>query len=404
MSIWNFEGNMVAPGEKKQTILKINVYDDVTMSAYELPVTLINGVGEGKTVLITACIHSDEYPAIPASFQCAKEIDPMCVNGKIMIFHCVNTSGFWANSIAVVPEDGFNLNSDYPGSPIGGPGARIADWFVKKVFPDVDFILDMHSGSNYEKLSPCVFFPNAPKVREAAVEAAKAMEIECLIRSENRSGEIGYAAFMCDIPGLLAETGGVGLCEKEWVDAYRRNIYLLLNHLNVYDGGIVRREEFQGIIYSKAFYQKAEESGLWIPAVDNRDFVHKGELLGTVVDFFGNPQHAYYAQSDAIVFYHTGRLMVQKGNALIAYGSSEDMQGSASQHHHLTPAELHARLKTVEAQVRDIYELAEQNIFREELITALDTAKRELETCQQLIIKHHADHHLNHPEHEHRQE
>lgn len=302
------------PGEKKQVILQ-------PVPSYEMPATLVCGASEGKTILITAGIHSGEYPGIPAVIRTAKELDPAQVSGNLLMVHCVNTSGFWARTDCLVAEDGGNLNGNYPGMPDGTVSQRIADYFVTQIFPRVDFVVDLHSGSQQEPLTPCLFFPKWEKVREEALAAAKALDIPYLIQSMAQTGEYSYAAHTMGIPALLLERGHSGFCEKEWIDAYCKDLRLLLSHLGIYP--YEGRTTTQKHVFVKTIYLEAEEDGVWYCNVQPNETVKKGQLLGRTEDFFGNVLHEYYAEADGIVFYHCCGLSVKVGRNLVAYGIEE---------------------------------------------------------------------------------
>jgi len=317
MEHWTICGYCVAPKEKKQVTLRSHA------PGYEMPVTLINGAKPGKTVLITAAIHGDEYPGIAASIQVAKEIVPADVTGRILIFPCVNTGGFRERA-RDVPEDGANLNANYPGNPAGTVGERIADFFVREVFPQTDFVIDLHSGGAMEPLTPCLFFPAAAgaRVRNEAEEAARATDIPYLIASAASTGEYSYAASAMGIPGLLLERGHGGLCKDTWVKAYDKDIRLLLRHLDVYpfnDGGNICSKK----VYRKTVYLSAEQNGLWYPYISADRHVLKGDALGRMEDFWGNIIAEYRAEAEGTVFYYTGSLAVKQNQPLVAYGLEE---------------------------------------------------------------------------------
>ncbi|MDO4321464.1 MAG: M14 family metallopeptidase [Lachnospiraceae bacterium] len=330
--MWEICGHTLSRGEKKQAIL------DTGIEGYRLPATMICGKEEGKTVVVTACIHGDEYPGTAAVIRLARKLEAQEVKGNLLFIHCVNMGGFWGRS-RVLPEDGFNLNSDYPGKAEGTPGERLAFWFIQKIFPGADFILDLHSGSPMEPLTPCLFFPKAEKVRQTSLTAAMALDVPYLIESSSSKGEYGYAANYFDVPGLLLERGHSGLCPEEWIEAYRRDICRLLEHLEMYAGektcekpeetetdektgkNLKNETTCEKKIITKAVYLEAEEQGLWYPAVFEGCRVQKGQLLGHIEDFFGNVQKEYRAEMDGIVFYYTGSLAVKKGSSLAAYGA-----------------------------------------------------------------------------------
>lgn len=307
-------GYTLNPGEK----IQLNLHP---VPGYDMPATLICGANPGKTVLITAGIHAGEYPGVPAVIRLAKALDPAKVSGNLVLIHCVNTSGFWARTDCLLPEDGGNLNGNYPGSPDGTVSQRIADWFVKELFPHIDFQCDLHSGSQQEPLRPCLFFPKWEKVRETSLAAAKALSIPYLIQSTAKTGQYSYAAARLDIPGLLLERGHSGFCEKEWIDDYVKDLHLLLTHLGMYPA--VAESDTERHVFIRTLYLEAEEDGVWYSEVKPDDTVKKGDVLGRMEDFFGNLLHEYHAEEDGIVFYHCCGLSVKKGRNLVAYGVEE---------------------------------------------------------------------------------
>ena len=307
-------GHSLAPGEKKQAVLQ-------PLPGYEMPSTLICGAKPGKTVLITAGIHSGEYPGIPAVIRTARDIDPAQVAGNLLLIHCVNTSGFWARTDCLVAEDGGNLNANYPGAPDGTVSQRIADYFVTQIFPHVDFVADLHSGSQQEPLTPCLFFPKWEPVRAEALSAAKALDIPYLIQSMSKTGEFSYAAHAMDIPALLLERGHSGFCEEEWIDSYCKDLRLLLKHLSCCPCD--EQSNVEKHVFIKTIYLEAEEDGVWYCSVKPNAAVKKGQLLGRIEDFYGNVLHEYRAEADGIVFYHCCGLSVKAGRNLVAYGVEE---------------------------------------------------------------------------------
>ena len=74
--VWNLLGREVNIGEKIQFIAHLYEED------YDIPVTLINGVNKGKTIVVSAGVHSGEYPGMAACSILSEQIDPLKVNGK----------------------------------------------------------------------------------------------------------------------------------------------------------------------------------------------------------------------------------------------------------------------------------------------------------------------------------
>lgn len=310
--MWNICGAEVAPEEKKRFELE-------PVPGYKLPATAINGCRPGKTVLITAGVHGDEYPGIAASIRVAGELKPEEISGKILFVHCVNISGFYKRS-RCVPEDGGNLNANFPGKPGGSVSERIADLFVKSIFPQTDFVLDLHSGSISEPLEPCLFFPGTGEARRASLEAAKAVNVQYLISSSARTGLYSYAASV-GIPGVLIERGHSGECREEWVAGDMGDIYRVLNYL-----GITKAEKEVKMcrrqVCTETIYLEADLDGLWYNAVTAGQRLKSGDFLGRIENFYGEVLREYRAEKDGVVFYHTSGLPIKKGDALVAYGTA----------------------------------------------------------------------------------
>jgi len=94
----SIDGLTASKGAKVQGFIRI--FDTDT----QMPVTLINGVKNGKTILITGGIHGGEYLGILTAIELAQELDPVNVAGQLIMVYPVNTQGFVAKTSGVVPE------------------------------------------------------------------------------------------------------------------------------------------------------------------------------------------------------------------------------------------------------------------------------------------------------------
>jgi len=287
---------------------------------YPIPCILIAGKEKGKTILITAQIHSGEYPGTPATIRIADQIDPEKLKGNLIIFPCVNISGFLSNSNAYIPEDHGNLNGIYPGDSESLSG-RIAQFFVSEIFPHVDYVLDLHSGGNAEPLTPCLFYPK--ETEQESLSVAGKLTIPYLIPTYSLKSETGYAGNVLKIPSLLLERGYCNYCKEEWIKAFEKDIRLCLKVLDMYFDD--EDEHVPKILVRKMIYLAAEEDGLWFPGICENEFVNKGAVLGHTEDYFGNTLHEYTAEEDGIIMYYRCGLNAVKGHSLVAYAVVNEM-------------------------------------------------------------------------------
>ncbi len=308
-------GIHLEPGQKLQTTL-------VTGAAgYDLPAFLVCGKQPGKTLLLTAQIHALESNGTPALIAVGRELEPEKLRGNVVILPCVNLSGFRQNSPRRLPEDNFNLNADFPRKEGCPTGNALAAWFIREVFPKVDFICDLHGGSVDEVLSPCLFYPRLSKDAKAA---AMALNVPSVIASDAAHGLYSYAWAEFGIPGMILERGWGCDCRSEWIEGHRKSVRLLMQHLGMYDWNC-EEPKLTRHSFTKSVYSESRESGLWFPAVRAGEPVRKGQLLGRVEDYFGNEIRRYFACADGFVYYYTAGLSVAPGSSLVAYGIEEEL-------------------------------------------------------------------------------
>ena len=146
---------------KSQTMLPVAGTDML------LPVTELTGAKEGETITLSAGVHSREYAGVQALTELAQELDPRQVRGTIRLLHCCNYEGFLRRSADVVPQDGKNLNREFPGDPGGTPTQRLAAFLEQEFIERTDYLVDLHSGGFCESLTPHLYFHGtaAPEVR-----------------------------------------------------------------------------------------------------------------------------------------------------------------------------------------------------------------------------------------------
>ena len=152
MTLCGFE---IAPGEKRQ--VKLPVPGGAPLEAW-----LLCGAHPGKTLVVTAGVHGCEYVGILALQKLAETLDCATLFGQVILLPLVNSKGFFAGVKQLNPADGRNLNREFPGKADGTETQRMAWTIEKLLYPEADFLLDLHGGDWNEELAPLVFFPGKP--------------------------------------------------------------------------------------------------------------------------------------------------------------------------------------------------------------------------------------------------
>ncbi len=305
----------VKPGERASGMLELSDGE------FRLPVTVIRGRTEGKTVLVTAGIHGGEYVGIQAAAELASEIRPEEVAGRIILVKAVSRIDFEERNGSICAEDGKNLNRAFPGKADGTVTERLALAIVDTLHREADYYIDLHSGDTYEMLAPFVYYAGeaVPDVVETSRQMARQADVPYMVRSEvDSGGSYNYAA-SCGIPSVLLERGGMGAWTLEEVQSMKKDVRSMLAYLGVCRAGRISRDHYP-LEVTDIQYQYASCFGLWYPEKRPGDLFGAGELLGVTKDYEGNVLERAVAQESGVVLYQTGSLQVCENGPMIAYG------------------------------------------------------------------------------------
>lgn len=320
-------GNMCA-----KTGEKVSGYVQVKGTDIELPVTIICGEKEGKTVLISGGVHNAEYVGIETAIQIANEILPSQLTGNLIILHLMNRTGFEHRTMSMVYEDGKNLNREFPGNAQGTTADRICHTVVTEFQKNADYYIDLHCGDGYEDLTPYVYCVGvaAPEVVKAARGMAELVNVPYLVQSPCGSGGSYNYAGSCGIPSILIERGCMGRWSKEEVELGKEDVRNVLRHLKVLQGEVSKRTYYPMDV-GKVTCKKAEHTGCWYPTKRAGDNFRKGEILGYIKDYFGNVLETCAAEMDGILLYQVSSLCVIKDGPMVAYGEKQNHKEGAKE-------------------------------------------------------------------------
>ena len=286
-----------------------------------LPGTIICGKLPGKTMLITGGVHSGEYVGSQACVELGAELQPEKTVGTIVILKVLNRPAFENRAGSLGLSDGKNLNRVFPGNPNGTEMERLAWAITKEVYPKVDYYIDLHSGDDFEALTPYVYYAGkaAQEVTEVSRKMAEQVDVPYMVRSLVSSGGAYNYAASKGIASILLERGGMGAWTSEEVNSDKRDVRNILSSLDMYQ---IRRDvrNYVPMEVTDVCYQAASEDGLWYPAAKPGDMVAEGALLGTIRDYNGKLRETCCAEYTGVVLYQTGSLQVTEGGPVVAYG------------------------------------------------------------------------------------
>ena len=316
---------VTSPGEKRSGYIIVPAGSD--SEEVRIPVTVINGSGDGPVLALFAGVHGYEYPPILAMTRLSQQLDPSAVSGKVIIVHVANIPSFLKRTIYYNPYDWENFNRVFPGKIDGTSSERMAYHLTREVIDRCDYLIDNHCGDGNEDLMRylyCTETGNSEldiKTRGLAVS----FNLKVIVHETGRTKDIENSMYVSNTallrgkPAISTEVGKLGGSDEEDVLEVMRGNLNIMKHLGMIDGKPDIRfesvwvEEYQ-IIRSE------HEQGLFYPLVSRGDHVQEGELVGYLTDYFGNRLQEVKSPYDGIILYILATPPMSEGEPMVSIG------------------------------------------------------------------------------------
>jgi predicted deacylase len=269
-----------------------------------IPLTEIRGHREGPILTIIAGVHGAEYCGVEAAIRLGRELDPAALSGTLRIVPIANVPGFLGRCEVQCPVDGKNLNRLFPGATDASYSDYLAALLYDELVRDADCVLNIHGGDIFEELVPYTGIGRTENadVDERCRELGRAYGLPFLLESDAPpdavagSTSLNQAAQADGITAILAEAGGRGLLEEDFVVTHLRGMRNTLKWLHMIEGELELPDEVREMTTD---FWRIQHEGVCYPEKAIGDFVTRGERIGQVTDWFGEPLEVLIAPRDA---------------------------------------------------------------------------------------------------------
>ncbi|HSF65618.1 MAG TPA: M14 family metallopeptidase [Paracoccaceae bacterium] len=291
-----------APGQVVRGVIPVTTLGGGT--PLDIPVVIVNGVGDGPCFWVNGAIHGDE-PEGPLACQIAlREVDPAQLSGTLVMVPVVNVPAFEAAQRGN-PADTFSydMNRIYPGRPNGYLSERVAAAHAAAMGPVADFEISIHSGGAHSFLDKSMFIDESP----ASLELGTAMGPGwgCIMSNFNPSGSpMAYLKSLGKV-GITVELGGRSATSPEAFARIGRelanSILNILRHYKMYPG----QAEYPSPRYKgQQEALLAPASGIFIPEPGVRflTMMTKGTRIARIASIFGDTLGEIVAPADGMFF------------------------------------------------------------------------------------------------------
>ena len=286
-------------GTRKQGYLKIS---EKPAGPHRIPLTLVNGSGDGPTLVINGGEHGSEYHGPAAALTVMKELDPEEVNGRVIIAPMVNTLAFEARWMHGNPVDYRDLTGCYVEEiPKGGSGVpkisyQVATAFYGEVLSQGDYRINLHGGDLEEDLLTGTMYRQKGEAEWDAENLAlcRAFGYEWIRESPPRKSSTSLEFPMT----VGTEAGGMGRCQSDIVAGVVKGIYNVMKKLEMITGE--PEIPAKAKVYSP-YHLYSEHGGFFISNVRAGDMVSAGDVLGVIKDLWGETLEEIVVPTEGVV-------------------------------------------------------------------------------------------------------
>ena len=289
-------------------------------STVGLPVAVVNGASEGRTLYIQAASDGDELNGVGVLRRVVPQLDPAEISGTILIVGIANYFAFQMGEHRN-PIDDTKLNRAYPGDEEGTSTERIAAATFAAA-TRADLALDLHQGSTSRMINEVrVRCGKRHRLHEECLDLAKVFGCGHVLDQKGPDGQLARAAPDEGVPTVDPELGGSVGWDEGSIEIGVEGVFNVLRHYGFLDGRVDTETQTR----ATGFDQYGAPAGGFVDfTVELGDRVSPSTTLFEVTDVFGEPKAEVTADASG-VFWRTRRLpQVATGEYVCSVGTDVD--------------------------------------------------------------------------------
>ncbi|CAL2102338.1 Predicted deacylase [Tenacibaculum sp. 190130A14a] len=311
--IVEIRGQKIELGESK--LIKIPVDRLPTGTLIEIPVYVFNGEEPGPTVLLQGGLHGDEVNSVELVRRMLIDKSYKIHRGCVIVVPLLNVFGFLNLSRDMHGKD---VNRSFPGSRKGSLASRMAYYLMKEIIKNVDFAIDFHTGGAQRNNFPQIRFTPED---ERGFKLAKLFNAPLMFGSKLIAKSFRNECYKNNIPVIVYEGGESLRLEENAIQEGINGTLRILKHFKMIHESVVVSEGKKTIHIQSRKWIRARVAGIFNTKVNNGAHVKKGEILGNIMDTYGETNFPVRAQKDGYIIAKNNFPIVNMGDALFHFGS-----------------------------------------------------------------------------------
>ncbi len=285
-----------------------------------LPVAVVNGARDGKTLYIQAVSDGDELNGLGVIQRLVPQLDPDELSGVVLLVGIVNYHGFQVAEHRN-PIDDTKLNRTYPGDENGTSSERISAATFEAA-RRADLVLDLHQGSTSCMLNETrVRCGRRHRLHRDCLELAKVFGCGYIIDQKGPNGQLARVAPDEGIPTIDPELGGAVGWDDESIRKGVDGVFNVLYRYGFLNGDVETRSQTRATGFDQ---YGSPRGGLVSFEKSLGDEVSRGDTLFRITDPFGGVKSEITADSSGIFWRHRRLPQVASGEYVCSVGTNID--------------------------------------------------------------------------------
>ena len=322
-SIFAFDDSMLLPvrkGEKEimmETVVEIELAVGEKLAIKRNRILPQKKTDEKRRICIVSGIHGDELEGQYVCYEVARRIMEHQENlhGIVDVYPAINPLGLEAAK-HFVPKWDMDMNCLFPGKKDGNMMERIAAAVVDSIAGS-DICVDVHASDKAVREIPQVRLNE--EFAQKMLPYAKLMNVDMIWMNATATvheSTLAYSMNILGVPTLVVEMGLGMRINRSFGNQVTEGIFNLMKDIW---SGEVKQTQFPVVSTDgEVEFIRAKCEGVFLPCIAHNHYVHKGDLIGQIVNTFtGKIKQEIRAPKDGLVFTLREYPMVYEG-ALLA--------------------------------------------------------------------------------------
>lgn len=292
--------------------INFNIAKLHTATKIEVPVIVERSKKPGPTILFSAGIHGDEINGVDIVRQIIARKINKPKRGTIICMPIINIFGF-LNSKRAFP-DGRDLNRVFPGHSNGSLASRVAYRLINEILPDVDVVIDFHTGGASRF--------NAAQIRivreHPELETlAKVFGSPFVLYTNHIPNSFRSACFNLGKPILLYEGGKSYYVDNNISKVGVEGAKRILAHFDMLGSKFIAAPpKLPSVFVDESRWLRAKQSGMFKSLISINAHVKCDDVIGQITDPYGKIYHEVKSSVEGYVINVNEASLVYQGDAL----------------------------------------------------------------------------------------